>query len=164
MSSVLPWFVAVVMLLPAALVSQSAVNFSGAWTMVPDRSESPQQSPPLNSLSFTIDHAATELTVLATRDGVTSTTKYAVGTTANAARGTTTVDAGTARAYWDGPRLVTEQAGTVQGQTVSIKQILGLNGDGSEMTVETLLVVQHGYTWRGAKNYGAKTDVFIRTR
>ena len=29
MSSVLPWFVAVVMLLPAALVSQSAVNFSG---------------------------------------------------------------------------------------------------------------------------------------
>ena len=38
-----------------------------------------------------------------------------------------------------------------------------LNGDGSDMRVETLLVVQHGYTLHGAKNYGAKTDVFRRT-
>ena len=68
-----------------------------------------------------------------------------------------------ARAYWDGNRLVTEQAGPVQGETVSVKQVFALNGDGSEMTVETLLVVQHGPTLRGAKNYGAKTDVFTRT-
>ena len=51
----------------------------------------------------------------------------------------------------------------MQGEAVSVKQVFALNGDGSEMTVETLLVVQHGYTLRGAKNYGAKTDVFTRT-
>ena len=162
MSSALPYVVAVVMLLPAAHLSQPAVSFGGTWTMVPDRSESPQQSPPVNSLTFTIEQTATGLNVQTTRDGVTSTRKYDIGATANTSARTTTVDAGSARAYWDGPRLAAEHAGTVQGQTVSIKQIFSLNGDGSEMTVETLVVVQHGYTLRGAKNYASKTDVFIR--
>lgn len=164
MSSALPSFVAVVMLLPAAHLPQTAVNFAGTWTMVPDRSESPQQSPPITSLAFVIDQTATELNVQSTRDGVSSTRKYDIGTSASASARTTPGDPGGARAYWDGLRLVTEHSGQVQGQTVSIKQIFGLNGEGSEMTVETLVVVQHGYTLRGAKNYGAKTDVFIKTR
>ena len=59
---------------------------------------------------------------------------------------------------------MTEQAGEVQGQTVSTRQVFGLNDEGTEMTVETLVVVQHGYTLRGAKNYGTKTDVFSKTQ
>ena len=163
MSSALASSVAVVMLLPAVLLSQAPVNLSGTWTMVPDRSESPQQSPPVHSLTFVIEQNAAELNVQATRDGVTSARKYAIAAAANTSATSTTVDAGSARAYWDESRLATEQAGTVQGQTVSIKQIFGLNGDGSEMTVETLVVVQHGYTLRGAKNYASKTDVFVKT-
>ena len=163
MSSALASLVAVVMLLPVALLSQAPVNLGGTWTMVPDRSDSPQQSPPVNALTFIIEQTATELNVQTTRDGLTSTRKYDIGAAANTSARTTTVDAGSARAYWDGPRLATEHAGTVQGQTVSIKQIFGLNGDGSEMTVETLVVVQHGYTLRGAKNYASKTDVFVKT-
>lgn len=163
MRSALASSVAVVMLLPAALLSQAPVNLSGTWTMVPDRSESPQQSPPVNALVFVIDHSATELTVQSTRDGVASTRKYAIGASATAAVGTPNGEAGGARAYWEGPRLVTEHASQVQGQTVSIKQVFGLKGDGAELTVETLVVVQHGYTLRGAKNYASKTDVFIKT-
>lgn len=163
MSSVLSSLVAVVMLLPASHWSPPAASFGGTWTMVPDRSESPHQSPPVNSLTFVIEQTATELNVQTTRDGVTSTRKYTIVDAANTSAKTTTVDAGSARAYWDGPRLATEHAGTVQGQTVSVKQIFGLNGDASELTVETLVVVQHGYTLRGAKNYGAKTDVFVKT-
>jgi hypothetical protein len=30
------------------------------------------------------------------------------------------------------------------------------------MTVETLVVVQHGYTIRGAQNFGAAKDVYRR--
>ena len=164
MSSALPSLVAAVMLLPAAHLSQPAVNFAGTWTMVPDRSESPQQSPPVNALTFVIEQTATELNVQTTRDGRTSTRTYAVAASANAPARTTSGDAGRARAYWDGPRLVTEQAGEVQGQTVSTRQIFGLNGEGTEMTVETLVVVQHGYTLRGAKNYGTKTDVFVKVQ
>lgn len=163
MISLLVSSVAVVMLLPATLLSQAPVNLSGTWTMVPDRSESPQQSPPVNALTFVIEQTATELNVQTTRDGVTSTRKYAIGDAANTSANTTTVDAGSSRAYWDGARLATEQAGTVQGQTVSIKQIFGVN-NAAEMTVETLVVVQHGYTLRGAKNYASKTDVFVKTQ
>ena len=162
MSSALASSVAVVMLLPAVLLSQAPVNLSGTWTMVPDRSESPQQSPPVNALVFVIDHGA-ELTVQSTRDGVASTRKYAIGASATAAVGTPNAEAGGARAYWEGPRLVTEHASQVQGQTVSIKQVFGLKADGAELTVETLVVVQHGYTLRGAKNYASKTDVFVKT-
>lgn len=163
MSSALPSLIAVAMLLPAAHLSQPSVNFSGTWTMVSDRSESPQQTPPVNSLVFVIDHTATELNVHSTRDGRMSTRKYAVGTSTNSSDRTAGSEAGSARAYWDGPRLVTEQAGEVQGQTVSTRQVFGLNSEGTEMTVETLVVVQHGYTLRGAKNYGTKTDVFLKT-
>ena len=163
MQSSLPSVLALALLLPAVAQAQSPVNFTGGWTMVPDRSESPQQTPPINSLVFHITHDAAELRVESIRDGVTSTATFPIGPAASPGVRTTGADAGTARAFWNGDRLVTERAGAVQGQTVSITQTFALNGSGSELTVETLLVVQHGYTLRGAKNYGAKTDVFTRT-
>ncbi len=163
MSSSLPSALAFLLLLAPAQAVQTGVDFTGTWTMVPDRSESPQQTPPIKSLIYTITNSATELNLKSDRDGSDSFAKFVIGPPARAGAATT-VDAGTARAYWDGPRLVTERAGTVQGETVSIKQILGLNADASEMTVETLVIVQHGYTLRGAKNYASKTDVFVRAR
>ena len=35
-----------------------------------------------------------------------------------------------------------------------------LAASGAEMTVETLLVVQHGYSFKGGQNYGAAKDVY----
>ena len=55
------------------------------------------------------------------------------------------------RAYWDGQPSGVERGGTISGQTVSSKQALTLSPDGSEMTVERLVIVQHGYTLRGAQ-------------
>ena len=37
-----------------------------------------------------------------------------------------------------------------------------LDPSGDEMTVETLLVVEHGYTLRGAQNYANGKDVYKR--
>lgn len=67
------------------------------------------------------------------------------------------------RAYWRGTSLVTEGTSTIQGQTVSIRETRTLDGAGAEMTLETLLVVQHGYTLKGAQNYGAAKDVYRKT-
>ena len=36
--------------------------------------------------------------------------------------------------------------------------------NGGEMVVETVLVVQHGYTLKGTQNYGSGKDVFTRVR
>ena len=50
----------------------------------------------------------------------------------------------------------------MQGQTVSVRETRTLNASGDEMTVQTLLVVQHGYSFKGARNYGASKDVYRR--
>ena len=48
----------------------------------------------------------------------------------------------------------------MQGQTVSVRESRTLDATGTEMTVQTLLIVQHGYSFRGARNYGAAKDVY----
>ena len=68
------------------------------------------------------------------------------------------------RAYWDGLKLVTEGAVNVQGQTVSTREILAFGPGGADLIVERLIVVQHGYSFRGAQNYGTAKDVYKRSR
>ena len=68
------------------------------------------------------------------------------------------------RAYWDGQRLVLERGGTISGQTVSMKQSLTFDPDRKELILERLVIVQHGYTLRGTKNYATVKDVFARGR
>ena len=160
MSSILPAVIAVVLLLPPPANGQDRANLTGTWTMVADRSESPEQEPPVNSIVLDITHSETALNVNANRDGKTTATSYAIDNTRNPAAGT--VGAGTTRAYWEGRRLVAWRAGNVQGQTVSIKETYELNSDASELTVETTIEIQHGYTMKGAKNYASSRDVFIK--
>ena len=158
-----PWaslVLAVPLLVAHSIATQAKADFSGSWTMVAARSESPLQTPPVSSLSFKIKQTDTILDVETTRNGATSSQSYPIEKAPNPTAGT--IGAGTVRAYWEGSRLVSERAGTVQGQTVSIKEIRALNADGTEMIVETLVVVQHGYAMRGAKNYGSAKDVFVR--
>jgi hypothetical protein len=162
MSSMLPAVLAMLVLLPPAGGAQTRANLTGTWTMVPERSESPAQTPPIRSFVLNISHSDAALDVDANRDGDAVTTSYPIEKTQTAAAGT--IGAGTTRAYWDGPRLVAWRAGNVQGQTVSIKETFELNPDASELTVETTVVIQHGYTMKGAKNYASLTDVFTKTR
>ena len=64
-------------------------------------------------------------------------------------------------AYWEGDKLVTETQRPVNGYTVTVKESRTLGPSGNEMTVETTVIVQHGYSMPGAKNYGSSKDVFI---
>lgn len=135
-------------------------DFNGSWKMVAARSESPQQTPPVTDMTFVIEQDADQIRLDITSAGRPVSVIYPFIPSPK-----TPVDppAGDERrAYWDGNRLVVERGGTISGQTVSSKQWLSLSPDGSEMTVERLVIVQHGYTLRGAKNYAAVKDVFIR--
>jgi hypothetical protein len=162
MSSMLPAAIAMVVLLPPLGIGQDRANLTGTWTMVPERSESPEQTPPVQSIVLDINQSDTAVSVSANRDGVTSATSYPIDNTPTPAAGT--VGAGTTRAYWDGRRLVAWRAGNVQGQTVSIKETFELNAEAAELTVETTVEIQHGYTMKGAKNYASSRDVFAKTR
>jgi hypothetical protein len=151
--------VAAVALTAVSADAQTHPDFSGTWTMDRERSESLHQSAPIEPSTLAITQTDAELTIETRRS--TSTTRSAykiVPKTAPGEPGQAVVS----RAYWDGDALVTEGARTVQGQTVSVRETRTLNADRTEMTVQTLLVVQHGYSFRGAKNYGASKDVFRR--
>ena len=74
------------------------------------------------------------------------------------------VSNGTATARWDGPALVVESVRDIQGVSVTTRESRSLDAGGAEMSVDTVVEVQHGYTLKGAKNYGTGKDVYTRVR
>lgn len=155
------------LLLPAALaaslLAQAATtdkpDFSATWTMDHERSQSAVQEQPIGPVTVIITQSGTTLTIETRRGEQPTVMSYSIETLPG---GPGVMGAGTRRAYWDGTKLVTEGAGNVQGQTVSVRETRALNAGGTEMTVETTVTVQHGYTLRGAQNYATAKDVYIR--
>jgi hypothetical protein len=60
--------------------------------------------------------------------------------------------------------LVTEAIADIKGQTVSYRQLRFLNASATEMTVETITIVQHGYSIKDGKNYATAKDVYVRAK
>lgn len=141
--------------------ASSPPDMSGTWRMVADRSGSPGQTPPVTDMTMTIQQTATEVRV----EWMTGTDKpmvtvYAIGPAPKQPAEPLGADAKIA--YWDGQRLVLERGGAISGQTVSMKQSLTLDPKASELILERLVIVQHGYTLKGTKNYATVKDVFTR--
>ena len=151
---------AVAIALIAQTMTAAKPDFSGTWTMDRERSESAMQEQPIGQMTVSIKQAGQALTIETTRDGKSEVASYAIE---DGSKGPGVISAGTRRAYWDGMKLVTEGAGNVQGQTVSVREVRTLNPGRTEMTIESTVTVQHGYTLRGAKNYATGKDVYTRT-
>lgn len=134
-------------------------DFSGTWTMDVERSESPQQGDAFEVPTIVMTQTADAVTIETRRRSGAVTTRYVMSTSKAAEPGPTAPG----RAYFEGAVLVTEGTRVVNGQTVSVRERRALDASGREMTLETLVVVQHGYTIRGAQNFGKATDVYRRT-
>jgi hypothetical protein len=149
-------FLAVTLALSQATSGAAKPDFSGVWTLDRSRSQSPEP------ITLEIKQTETEFRIEATRNGVSSARVYPIDLQAKpGGRG---IDATRARAYWDGAKIVTEGSGNIQGQTVSIRESRSLSADGAEMIVESLIIVQHGYSFGGTRNYGSAKDVFTRVK
>ena len=136
---------------------QARPDFAGTWTMDRERSESPLQGESFEPPTFVITQTESDVTIETRRRTATSRARYAIG---SAKAPEEAVASASSRAYWTGDSLVTEGTRTIQGQTVSVRETQSLDASGSEMTVETLIVVQHGYSFKGAQNYAASKDVY----
>ena len=152
--------------LSAALLLQSGAaipttDFTGSWKMVPARSESPQQTPPVHEMTFVIEQRPDEIRLDMT-SGPDKTVSVLFPFVQPPKAPADPPAGDEKRAYWDGNRLVTERGVIISGQTVSSKQTMSLSPDKNEMTVERLVIVQHGYTLRGTKNYATVKDIFVR--
>jgi hypothetical protein len=151
-----------VLLAASLLQSPDRPDFSGSWKMVAARSESPNQTPPVTDMTFVINQAADQIRLDITSNvGRPISITYPFVATPKLPADPPSADE--RRAYWDTNRLVLERGGTISGQTVSSRQALTLGPDG-EMIVERLVIVQHGYTLRGARNYAAVKDIFTRAQ
>ncbi len=158
MTSLLPAALAVALF--AQAMTAAKPDFSGTWTMDRERSESAMQEQPIGAVTLSVKHTGTNITIETTRDGKPEVATYTIE---ERPHDPGVMGAGTRRAYWDGLRLITEGSGNVQGQTVSVREASTLNAKGTEMTIETTVTVQHGYTLRGGKNYATGKDVYTRT-
>ena len=157
MTSLLPAVVTAVAITFAVVESQQHPDFTGTWTMDRERSESMHQADEFEPPTLVITQSAADLTIETRRRLSTGRTVYTIG---DAGAPVGAVPPAGPRAFWDGAALVTEAARTVPGQTVSVRESRTLDATGTEMTVQTLLIVQHGYSFRGARNYGAAKDLY----
>jgi len=157
MKFLMPSVLVAALALPSALHAQGKPDFSGTWKMAPTRSESAVQSEPIGPITLVIAQTPGEVRIETTRTRGTSIVTYKLDGSE------IKIPGGTAKTHWDGSMLVTEAVRDVQGQTVTTKETRRLSADGKEMLVETMLVVQHGYSLRGTPNYGAGKDTFVRT-
>jgi hypothetical protein len=158
MKHVLPAALVVVLLLPSALLAQGKPDFSGTWAMDASRSESAVQNEPIGPVTLVITQTAQELKIETTRGERTTTSILKLDGSENR------IASGTAKTHWDGTTLVTETVRDIQGKTVTTKESRRLNPAGTEILVETVLVVQHGYSLKGTPNYGAGKDVYTRVK
>lgn len=149
------------LLLPFAIHAQPARDFSGTWTMDPARSESAHQGEAVKPVSFVITQSAMQVRIETMRGNERENVLYPL-TASHASASPVSTAAGHPEAYWEGDRLVTETQRPVNGYTVTVKESRTLGPSGRDMTVETMVIVQHGYSMPGAKNYGTSKDVFIR--
>ncbi len=147
--------------LPFLAVAQGKPNLSGTWVMDLERSESAMQDGHSGPVTYVIQQLPDSLTIETRRGEQSRTVTYKLSPSEKAAGPMEGVPA--ARAYWDDLKLVTETARPVQGQTVTTKEVWYLDSTGSEMTVESMLEVEHGYTLRGVKTFGMARDIFKKS-
>jgi hypothetical protein len=160
MRHVTRWVVVLVASLALALVAraQALPDFSGTWTMDPARSTSAGENEPVRSQILTIRTTGRALSIERTwpeKGDTAALVTYKPGT-ANSSFGIENIW------YWEGQRLVAEATHTVSGQTVRTREVYSIDASG-DLSVQRLLVVEHGYTLKGGKNYGSGTDVYKKT-
>ncbi len=151
------------LLLPLTTGAQTTRDFSGTWTMDLARSEASQQGEAVKPVTFVITKSPTQVRIETTRGNARENVLYPLGKTRTGAALPASSATGHPEAYWDGERLVTETQRPVNGYTVTVKETRALGPTGRDMTVETTVIVQHGYSMPGAKNYGTSKDIFVRS-
>lgn len=147
--------------------AQTAPDFSGTWTMDPTRSEAAAQGTPIGPVTIAIRQAPGEVNIETTRNGRTEAVRYlpvsAKATGASEPMGSF---------RWDGAKLVTRLVTDINKQAITVEEVRSLDPAGKEMTVEVMLVVEHGYQSGGtgvarpqnSPNTSKGINVFVKAR
>ncbi len=141
--------------LVAGAHAQAKPDFSGTWRLDASRSDSATYPETAGPVSEIITQTDSEMRVIISTPQAATTIAYKF-----AAPEPVSPDNPIAR--WKGDTLVTEAIRDVRGQSVTVQQSRRLSADGKEMTVESIINVQHGYTLSGARVYNTSKDIFVK--
>src|SRR5918999_6164638 len=147
------------------LSAQSQPDFSGTWAMDPARSEAAAQGTPVGPVTVVIRQMPGEVRIDTTRGGRTESVRYLPAASKPTAAGELL---GAFR--WDGPKLITRLVTDINKQAITVEEVRTLDPAGREMTVEVMLVVEHGYQSGGtgvlrsqnSRNTSKGVNVFVR--
>src|SRR5688572_10994630 len=123
-----------------SLGAQSRPDFSGTWAMDPARSEAAAQGTPVGPVTVVIRQTPGEVRIDTTRSGRTESVRYLPAASKPTAAGELL---GAFR--WDGPKLITRLVTDINKQAITVEEVRSLEPGGRDMTVEVMLVVEHGY-------------------
>jgi hypothetical protein len=164
MKSSAPAVLFVVSSLAMTAAAQNRPDFSGTWAMDPSQSALAVQNEPVRSRTLVINQTSTELSIETLQEGKADTVRYQPGGPGAMSNSGGRPSILASVWYWDDRRLVTETVRNVSDATVRTREVHTLDTSGDEMTVETLLVVEHGYTIRGGQNYANGKDVYRKVK
>ena len=149
---------------------QERPDFTGTWVMDVNRSETAGQAPEVvrrSLVTLNIAQSSDKLIIDTQADGRRESVTYSFtrrqdppGPVGTSGSNDSTVQE--ALAEWKGDRLETSAVMSVNGKAVTKTMSRTLDQSGLEMTVETRLIIQHGYERNGA-NVGTAKDVYIKT-
>jgi hypothetical protein len=129
------------------------------------RSGSPSDANFVGPVVWVIQQTGDELIVERKRAGKADRFVYKLlasrPPSADAAVTAPTTDVPGHRGYWEAERLLLETHQTIQGKTVTAREVFTLTPT-DELIVERVVEVEHGYTMKGAQNFNAVKDVFTR--
>jgi hypothetical protein len=164
MKSSAPAVLFILSLATTTAAAQDRPDFSGTWTMDPSQSALAVQNEPVRSRTLVINQTATELTIETLQEGKRDTVRYQPGGPGSMSSSGGRPSILASVWYWDGQKLVTETVRNVSDATVRTREVHTLDAAGGEMIVETLLVVEHGYTIKGGQNYANGKDVYKKVK
>ena len=146
------------LLLAIGAPAQSSPDFSGSWRLDLSRSDAAAHADTPGPVTVTIKQSSAEIHIATTTSRGTTDLTYIFVPADAPPLGSRP------NARWNGDVLVTNSLRDINGQSVTVQQSRRLSANGTEMIVESIVNVQHGYTAAGAQTYGVSTDVFVRAR
>jgi hypothetical protein len=143
---------------------QGQPTFSGTWILDEKRSGSATHEAFVGPVVWVVEHSPDAVVLERRRGDKAASFTYPIAAKAPAPGAQPVAPGAEApgnRGYWDGQRLVLETQQDVQGKTVTTRETLTLT-EGGELIAERVLEVEHGYTLKGAQNFSAVKDFFVK--
>lgn len=154
------------LIFPAHRAGAQQRDFSGTWIMDKSQSSSGNQTETIGPVALVIRMTPSELII----DRKEGNSDRVVHYDADGGDTISSFETGKATGHmrWDGLKLITETVYDMRGIPINVKETRSLSSDGRQMTVQSELLVVHGFQGQNPSalktdsNSSVGTDIYVR--